>query len=97
MRTPRHGSFKLLHHTTPTLPFRSAGLHQRTNTASDTAPALFRLLNAYKPSTAQSVTIGVAGFSSPTNLDKSSLINTLKGAPSRSCFPRLNNNVFFRF
>jgi hypothetical protein len=66
---------KHLRHTTPTLPFRSAGSHQRTNLASGTAPALLRLLKAYKPSAAQSITVGVVGF---PNVGKSSLINTLK-------------------
>jgi nuclear GTP-binding protein len=53
---------KHLRHTTQTLPFRSACPHQRTNPASGTAPTLPRLFKAYKPSAAQSFTVGVVGF-----------------------------------
>ncbi|KAI0089915.1 P-loop containing nucleoside triphosphate hydrolase protein [Irpex rosettiformis] len=66
---------KYLRHTTPTLPFRSASNSQRTNLSSTTAPALVRLLKAYRPSAAQSVTVGVVGY---PNVGKSSLINSLK-------------------
>lgn len=68
---------RYLRHSTPTLPFRSASSHQRTNLTSTTAPALTRLLKAYKPSACQSVTIGVVGY---PNVGKSSLINSLKRA-----------------
>ncbi|KAH7922290.1 P-loop containing nucleoside triphosphate hydrolase protein [Leucogyrophana mollusca] len=64
-----------LRHSTPTLPFRSASSNQRSNLSSSTAPGLLRLLKAYKPSSAQSVTVGVVGF---PNVGKSSLINSLK-------------------
>ncbi|KAJ7901763.1 P-loop containing nucleoside triphosphate hydrolase protein [Mycena olivaceomarginata] len=47
---------------------------QRTHITSSTAPALIKLLKAYKPS-AGSVTIGVVGY---PNVGKSSLINCLK-------------------
>lgn len=66
-----------LRHSAPTLPFRSASSHQRTNLSSTTAPALVRLLKAYKPSSSQSVTVGVVGY---PNVGKSSLINSLKRA-----------------
>ncbi|KAF9448422.1 P-loop containing nucleoside triphosphate hydrolase protein [Macrolepiota fuliginosa MF-IS2] len=67
---------KYLRHTTPTLPFlsSSASQHQRTNISSTTAPALLKLLKAYKPS-AGSATVGVVGY---PNVGKSSLINSLK-------------------
>ncbi|KAF5383451.1 hypothetical protein D9757_006156 [Collybiopsis confluens] len=67
---------KYLRHSTPTLPFRSpsAAQHQRTNISSSTAPALLKLLKAYKPK-AGSVTVGVVGY---PNVGKSSLINSLK-------------------
>ncbi|KZT03079.1 P-loop containing nucleoside triphosphate hydrolase protein [Laetiporus sulphureus 93-53] len=64
-----------LRHTTPTLPFRSATQHQRTKLSSSTAPALVRLLKAYRPNPAQSMTVGVVGY---PNVGKSSLINSLK-------------------
>ena len=72
---------RYLRHSTPTLPFRSASSHQRTNLSSTTAPALVRLLKAYKPSS-QSVTVGVVGY---PNVGKSSLINSLKR--SKVCNP----------
>ncbi|KAF7298244.1 Proteophosphoglycan ppg4 [Mycena chlorophos] len=67
---------KYLRHSTPTLPFRapSSAQHQRTNISSSTAPALVKLLKAYKPS-AGSITVGVVGY---PNVGKSSLINCLK-------------------
>lgn len=68
---------RYLRHSTPTLPFRSASSNQRTNLSSTTAPALVRLLKAYKPSSSQSVTVGVVGY---PNVGKSSLINSLKRA-----------------
>ncbi|KAI0743336.1 hypothetical protein C8Q80DRAFT_1180367 [Daedaleopsis nitida] len=65
---------RYLRHSTPTLPFKSAGSHQRSNLSSSTAPALLKLLKAYKPAT-QSITVGIVGF---PNVGKSSLINSLK-------------------
>ncbi|KAL0573952.1 nuclear GTP-binding protein nug1 [Marasmius crinis-equi] len=67
---------KHLRHSTPTLPFLSpsSAQHQRSNISSSTAPALVKLLKAYKPKTG-SVTIGVVGY---PNVGKSSLINSLK-------------------
>ncbi|KAI0344187.1 P-loop containing nucleoside triphosphate hydrolase protein [Trametopsis cervina] len=66
---------KYLRHSTPTLPFKSATNEQRTNLSSATAPALVRLLKAYRPNAAHSVTVGVVGY---PNVGKSSLINSLK-------------------
>ena len=66
---------KHFRHTTPMLPFCSAGSHQRTNLTSGTTPAMLRLFKTYKPSATQSVTVHVVGF---PNVGKSSLINTLK-------------------
>ncbi|KAG7087550.1 hypothetical protein E1B28_013506 [Marasmius oreades] len=65
-----------LRHSTPTLPFLSpsSAQHQRSNISSSTAPALLKLLKAYRPKTG-SFTIGVVGY---PNVGKSSLINSLK-------------------
>ncbi|KAG2002465.1 GTP-binding protein [Coprinopsis cinerea AmutBmut pab1-1] len=65
---------KYLRHSTPTLPFLSPATQQRSNISSSTAPALMKLLKAYKPKT-RSVTVGVVGY---PNVGKSSLINSLK-------------------
>ena len=63
---------RYLRHHTPTLPFRSAASNQRSNLSCATAPVLLRLLKAYKPSAAQSVTVGFP------NVGKSNLINSLE-------------------
>ncbi|KAF8621372.1 hypothetical protein AX15_007835 [Amanita polypyramis BW_CC] len=67
---------KYLRHSAPTLPFRSppSSQNQRSNISSSTAPALMRLLKAFKPK-AGSVTVGAVGY---PNVGKSSLINCLK-------------------
>ncbi|KAH6905307.1 P-loop containing nucleoside triphosphate hydrolase protein [Coprinopsis sp. MPI-PUGE-AT-0042] len=65
---------KYLRHSTPTLPFLSGSQNSRSNITSSTAPALMKLLKAYKPKT-KSVTVGVVGY---PNVGKSSLINCLK-------------------
>ncbi|TFK22857.1 hypothetical protein FA15DRAFT_671103 [Coprinopsis marcescibilis] len=71
---------KHLRHSTPTLPFlSSASQNSKSNISSSTAPALMKLLKAYKPKT-QSITIGVVGY---PNVGKSSLINSLKR--SKAC------------
>ncbi|KAF5331593.1 hypothetical protein D9611_007570 [Ephemerocybe angulata] len=72
---------KYLRHSTPTLPFlNNASSQQRNNISSSTAPALMKLLKAYKPS-AGSVTVGVVGY---PNVGKSSLINSLKRSKART-------------
>jgi nuclear GTP-binding protein len=60
--TKENGQVWLRHlrHSTPTLPFRSASNGQRSNLSSAAAPALMRLLKAFKPS-ARSATVGVVG------------------------------------
>ncbi|TFK64433.1 P-loop containing nucleoside triphosphate hydrolase protein, partial [Pluteus cervinus] len=67
---------KYLRHSTPTLPFLapSSAQHQRSGISSSTAPALLKLLKAYKPRV-KSMTVGVVGY---PNVGKSSLINCLK-------------------
>jgi hypothetical protein len=64
----------------PNTPLPLRGPHQRTNLASGTAPVFLRLLKAYRPSAAQSITVGIVGF---PNVGKSSLINSLKRAKVR--------------
>lgn len=82
---------KYLRHTTPTLPFLSspASQHQRANISSTTAPALLKLLKAYKPK-AGSATVGVVGY---PNVGKSSLINSLKRSKVGYAWPLLQTLV----
>ncbi|KAF8915993.1 hypothetical protein CPB85DRAFT_1374751 [Mucidula mucida] len=63
-----------LRHSTPTLPFRAPSSSSLSGRHTTTAPALMKLLKAYKPK-AGSVTVGVVGY---PNVGKSSLINSLK-------------------
>lgn len=67
-----------LRHIAPTLPFVSPSpshsQHQKRGIYSRTAPALIKLVKAYKPKLG-SVTVGVVGY---PNVGKSSLINCLK-------------------
>jgi nuclear GTP-binding protein len=84
-------ALKRLRHTTPALPFRSAGLHQRTNLASGTAPALLRLLNVYRTGAAQSITVGVVGFPNQRRQRRSNQhAQTGQWQSASSCFPGLN-------
>src|SRR6266702_4116992 len=61
-RENAHAWPKHLPTTTPSLPSRSAGWYQRTNLLWHCAGPLLRLLEAYKPSTAQSITVGRRQF-----------------------------------
>jgi nuclear GTP-binding protein len=93
-RENAQAGLKHLRRTTPTLPFRSAGPHQRTNLAPGMAPALLHLLKAYKPSAAQSVTIGVVGFPNQRR-QKHSDQHAQTGQGASSCFSALSS--FFHF
>ena len=66
---------KYLRQTTPTLPFRSVSNSSSSSVSTATSPALIRLLKAYRPSSKQSITVGVVGY---PNVGKSSLVNALK-------------------
>ncbi|KAK7687184.1 hypothetical protein QCA50_009688 [Cerrena zonata] len=66
---------KYLRQTTPTLPFRSVSSSTSSSLSTATSPALIRLLKAYRPSSKQSITVGVVGY---PNVGKSSLVNALK-------------------
>ncbi|CAL1707341.1 unnamed protein product [Somion occarium] len=65
---------KYLRQSTPTLPFRSVS-NSSSTVSTATSPALIRLLKAYRPSSKQSITVGVVGY---PNVGKSSLVNALK-------------------
>ena len=66
---------KYLRQTTPTLPFRSVSNSSSSSVSTATSPALIRLSKAYRPSSKQSITVGVVGY---PNVGKSSLVNALK-------------------
>jgi hypothetical protein len=56
------------------------------------APALLRLIKAYKPSAAQSITVDIVGFPNQRR-QKQSDQHAQTGQGASSCFPGLN--IFF--